>query len=61
MPGPPPDHPNLRLLKGNPGKRRARRIDPISRSAKQFCQGEAGAIGLSRIPMAHSRRVTTVP
>ncbi len=23
MPGPPPDHPNLRLLKGNPGKRRA--------------------------------------
>jgi hypothetical protein len=26
-----------------------RRIDPISRSAKQFCQGEAGAIGLSRI------------
>jgi len=22
-----------------------RRIDPISRAAKQFCQGEAGAIG----------------
>ena len=28
----------------------SRRIDPISRSTKPFCQGEAGAIGLSRIP-----------
>src|SRR5216683_8127696 len=27
----------------------SRRIDPISRSAKLFCQGEAAAIGLSRI------------
>ena len=25
----------------------SRRIDPISRSIKGFCQGEAGAIGLS--------------
>jgi hypothetical protein len=25
----------------------SRRIDPISRSAKPFCQGEAGAVGLS--------------
>src|SRR6202140_4781762 len=32
----------------------SRRIDPISRSAKPFCQGEAGAIGLSRIPMARN-------
>jgi len=24
MPGPPPEHPHLRLLKGNPGKRAAR-------------------------------------
>src|SRR5258705_3511374 len=38
----------------------SRRIDPISRSAKPFCQGEAGAIGLSRMPMARNRRVTTV-
>ena len=29
----------------------SRRIDPISRSAKPFCQGEAGAIGL--VPDAH--------
>src|SRR5215472_17863308 len=34
----------------------SRRIDPISRSAKPFCQGEAGAIGLSRMPIARSRR-----
>jgi hypothetical protein len=26
-----------------------------------FCQGEAGAIGLSRMPMARNRRVTTRP
>lgn len=25
MPGPPPQHPSLRLLRGNPGKRPARR------------------------------------
>ena len=30
-------------------------------SAKPFCQGEAGAVGLSRMPMARNRRVTTVP
>src|SRR5258707_7947836 len=37
----------------------SRRIDPISRSAKPFCHGEAGAVGLSRMPMARNRRVTT--
>src|ERR1700738_1518827 len=35
------------------------RSDP--RAAKTFCQGEAGAIGLSRMPMARNRRVTTAP
>jgi hypothetical protein len=39
----------------------SRRIDPISRSAKPFCQGEAGAVGLSRMPMERNRRVTTLP
>src|ERR1700757_3533080 len=38
----------------------SRRIDPISRSATPFCQGEAGAIGLSRMPMARNRRVRRV-
>src|SRR5260370_19727378 len=32
----------------------SRRIDPISRSARPFCQGEAGAVGLSRMPMARN-------
>jgi hypothetical protein len=36
----------------------SRRIDPINRSAKPFCQGEAGAVGLSRMPMARIRRAT---
>jgi len=39
----------------------SRRIDPIGRSAKPFCQGDAAAIGLSRMPMARNRRVTTAP
>jgi hypothetical protein len=28
---------------------------------KAFCHGEAGAIGLSRMPIARNRRVTMVP
>src|SRR5476649_2497762 len=39
----------------------SRRIDPISRSAKPFYQGEAGAVGLSRMPMVRTRRVTMLP
>jgi hypothetical protein len=35
----------------------SRRIDPINRSAKPFCQGEAGAVGLSRMPMARIRSI----
>src|SRR6266571_2300290 len=33
----------------------SRRIDPISLSAKPFCQGEPGAMGLSRMPMVRNR------
>src|SRR5260221_10316149 len=39
----------------------SRRIDPISLSAKPFCQGEPGAMGLSRRPMARNRCVTAMP
>jgi hypothetical protein len=39
----------------------SRRIVPISRSAKPFCHGEPAEIGLSRMPMARRRRVTTAP
>jgi len=35
-------------------------IDPIN-LGKAFCQGEAGAVGLSRMPMARNRRVTIAP
>src|SRR3954465_5366672 len=34
---------------------------PISRSAKPFCHGERGAIGLSRMPIARRRCLTTEP
>jgi hypothetical protein len=34
-----------------------RRIDPISRSAKPFCQGEAGAVGF---PCVHAAANTPV-
>ena len=34
----------------------SRQIDPISLSAKPFCQGEPAAIGLSRMPMARNRQ-----
>ena len=39
----------------------SRRIEPINRSAKAFCQGEAGALVLSLMPMARNRRVTMAP
>src|SRR5260370_14234229 len=39
----------------------SRRIDPINLSAKPFCQGEPGAMGLSRMPIALSRRVAAAP
>jgi hypothetical protein len=32
MPGPPPEHPHLRLLKGNPGKRPARKPPEAQRA-----------------------------
>jgi hypothetical protein len=38
-----------------------RRIDPINLSAKPFCQGEPGAMGLSRMPMARNRCKTAAP
>jgi hypothetical protein len=39
--------------------RHSRRIDPINLSAKQFCQGEPQAMGLSRMPIARTRRDPT--
>ena len=39
----------------------SRRIDPIIRSAKPCCQGDADVMGLSLLPVAHSRRMMTLP
>jgi hypothetical protein len=38
----------------------SRRIDPISRSATPFCQGEAGAVGSSRIAAYDATRTRGV-
>ena len=35
--------------------------DRSARSAKPFCQDEAGGVGLSRMPIARNRRVTIAP
>src|SRR5262249_39427508 len=35
--------------------------DPINLSAMPFCQGEPGAMGLSRMPIVLSRRVAAAP
>ena len=51
----------MRLTQDNDMVQHSRRIDPINLSAKAFCHGEAGAIGLSRMPMARIRRVTVAP
>jgi hypothetical protein len=32
-----------------------------SRSASRFCRGDRGAVGLSRMPMARTRRVNASP
>src|SRR4051812_16120735 len=36
-------------------------MDPINRSAKPFCHGERGAMGLSRIPIVRRRCLTAEP
>ena len=47
MPGPPPEHPHLRLLKGNPGKRPARK-PPEAARAEQCPEPPAHLIGHAR-------------
>ena len=41
--------------------RHSLRIEPISRSAYPFCQGERGDVGRSRIPIDRSLRIRTSP
>jgi hypothetical protein len=44
------------LAENNDVVRHSRRTDPISLSANPFCQGERGAMVLSRMPIARTRR-----
>jgi hypothetical protein len=37
------------------------RIEPIRRSTLPFCQGDRGAVGLSRMPITRMRRVNASP
>ena len=55
------DAAQMRLARDNEIVQAFARIEPINRSAYPFCQGEAGAVGLSRIPIAWIRRVTNDP
>jgi hypothetical protein len=41
--------------------RHSRRIEPMNRSAWPFCHGDRGAVGLSRMPIARTRRVNASP
>ncbi len=57
----PQDSAEVRLAKDDAVNDASQRTEPIKHSAKAFCQGEAGAMGLSLIPMARRRRITTLP
>ena len=54
MPGPPPEHPHLRLLKGNPGKRRVR-IPPedVDIRTPHLRIGKTAAGGDLPVPLSH--------
>ena len=64
MPGPPPEHPHLRLLKGNPGKRRAR-VPPEPARTKEcpppppHLQGYAKEAWLELAPELHKLNLLT--
>jgi hypothetical protein len=48
MPGSPPEHPHLRLLKGNPGKRPVRTLCAlVILSMEQYLQDSVGLKSLS--------------
>jgi len=63
MPGPPPEHPHLRLLKGNPGKRRAR-LPPEPARTEQCPEphltGHARGAWLHLAPELHRLNLLTV-
>ena len=65
MPGPPPEHPHLRLLKGNPGKRRVRVPPEPARSEAcpsppEYLTGYAREAWLHLAPELHRLNLLTV-
>jgi P27 family predicted phage terminase small subunit len=64
MPGPPPEHPHLRLLKGNPGKRPARKLPEPARTKEcppppRHLQGYAKEAWLELAPELHRLNLLT--
>ena len=53
--------PEVVFTQDNDGMRQSRRIGPMTRSAKAFCQGERGALNTSVISMAFSRDRNAAP
>ena len=65
MPGPPPEHPHLRLLKGNPGKRPARKPPEPARTEQcpkppEHLTGHAREAWLHLAPELHRLNLLTV-
>ena len=65
MPGPPPEHPHLRLLKGNPGKRPARSLPEPTRTEQcpeppEHLQGYAKEAWLELAPELYRLNLLTV-
>ena len=65
MPGPPPEHPYLRLLKGNPGKRPARKPPEPARGEQcprppAHLTGHAREAWLHLAPELHRLNLLTV-
>jgi P27 family predicted phage terminase small subunit len=65
LPGPPPEHPHLRLLKGNPGKRPARK--PVEPARTEQCPeppehltGHAREAWIHLAPELHKLNLLTI-
>jgi P27 family predicted phage terminase small subunit len=65
MPGPPPEHPRLRLLKGNPGKRPARSPPEPARTEQcpeppEHLTGYAREVWIHLAPELHKLNLLTI-
>jgi hypothetical protein len=51
----------MRFAKNNDMVEALTSVEPINLSAYPFCQGERAEIGRSRVPMARTRRMKSLP